>query len=83
MVEPEEDRQEEAKRKGEEYVANGEVPRVDEPTSIFRRVERFRYRKAHDIDICIVSREVGEASEEDDCQRCTIVLDEFANVSVK
>jgi hypothetical protein len=78
VVEPEQDRQEDAKRKRQEDLGHAQVPRVHDPVSPARGHKRDARRKGLELDVLHASN-VDEPGEEDEGQRRAVVLEEDAD----
>ena len=82
MVEPKQNGQEDSERDGEEDLSHTDIPEMYKPISVLSGMESLACRQGLNMHILHVAV-VNEASEEDDCQWCSIVLDEFSHVPVK
>ena len=82
MVEVEENCEKHGKGNSQEDIAYANIPEVYQPWTIKRREKGFTRRKSSDVDISHMT-DVNEPSEKDDGQGCSIVFDEFANISLE
>lgn len=82
MIKVEQDRQENGERDREEDVADIDIPEMDQPASVGCRAEGFARRKGLDVNLSHMA-DVDESREEHDRQRCAVILDELADVSLE
>ena len=73
MVEPEEDSQKDAERQGNEDLAHGNIPWIDDPARAAGRHKRDARRQRLEVHV-LHATNVHEASEEDERQRRAVVL---------
>lgn len=78
VVKPEENGKEDAERQGDEDLAHGYVPWVDNPVRTAGRHERDARWKRFKTDV-LHAPDVYEAREEDERQGCAVVLKEHAH----
>src|SRR5271155_480124 len=82
VIEVEEDCQQDGEWDGEEDVADGDVPEIDQPTSIFGRDECCAGWQGLNTDSLHVA-DVDESGKENDGERCAVVFYKFSNMSLE
>lgn len=82
MIEPKEDSEQQGKGDSQEDVLDIDIPKMYQPPSVRGRKERRAGGKILQMD-ALHSSNVHKPSEEDDCQRGSVILDKGAHVVVK
>lgn len=82
MVEVEQNGQKKGKWNGKEDVSDTDIPEIHQPVTISRGKEGFTGGQGRNFNIPHMAN-VDESSEENDSQRCTVILQEFADISLE
>lgn len=82
MVKVEQNSQKNGKRNGKKDVPNTDIPEIHQPVTISGGKEGFAGRQGRNFNISHMAN-VDESSEENDSQRCPVILEEFADISLE
>lgn len=82
MIEIEQNSQKYCEWNGDEDISDTDVPKINKPSSVYGRRERFTGGQHAQTYIRHLA-DMNEASEENYCQRCAVVLDEHSNIMLE